>query len=190
MLYNTRAIYYVNCLSTVTEPTIHTTSSTLTATMPTATPVPTTTAPAADPTDQGIDLPVLTLPVTLHTTCTEAGNAQVDWEVEPFPAVDIFTVEVECKSVDTGETTVKMTLLERVFDYVQGPRVVELQEEEAECTFSGWYEDGDFFNRHDISPASVTCGSDGECADRLQKLLNNIKCESNGFLCRYAVLYY
>ena len=95
--------------------------------------------------------------ITLHTTCTEAGDAQVDWEVEPFPAVDIFTVEVECKSVDSGVTTVKTTLLGRVFDYVQGPRVVELQEEEAECTFSGWYEDGDFFNRHDISPASVTC---------------------------------
>ena len=101
--------------------------------------------------------------VTLHSACTEGGDAQVDWEVEPFPAVDVFTVEVECRSVDSGVTIVKTTLVDYALDFARGPRVAELQEE-AECTFSGWYEDGDLFDHHDIAPVSVTCGTVGEWA--------------------------
>ena len=62
--------------------------------------------------------------------------------------------------MDSGVTIVKTTLVEYALDFMQGPRVVELQEE-AECIFSGWYHDGDFFNRHDIVPASVTCRPGG-----------------------------
>ena len=103
----------------------------------------------------------------MHSACTEGGDAQVDWEVEPFPAVDVFTVEVECRSVDSGVTIVKDTLVDYAYDSEKGPslrpRVVELQEE-AECTISGWYEDGVFFNRYVIAPVSVTCGTFGEWA--------------------------
>ena len=78
--------------------------------------------------------------------------------------MDVFTVEVECKSVDSDVTIVKTTLVDYAIDFVQGSMVVELQEE-AECTFSGWYEDGDLFDHHDIAPVSVTCEPIGEFTD-------------------------
>ena len=55
----------------------------------------------------------------------------------------------------------KTTLVDYAIDFVQGSMVVELQEE-AECSFAGWYEDGD---HHDIAPVSVTCEPIGEFTD-------------------------